>query len=359
MGGLPNGPDGVNPDAKFGLIGGEGISGLPDLTRPNVEQILKEMYFGPGGPLRPPIEWPHIQLPDGPLLWSMINALGRSLLDVPGMIWDNLDDLFLNLLAIPQQLTEHTEAIANLADIAAAGQATAAYVGDLTDMVTVMRALMVYPVYTSGSAGAGTAAHTHPMNLTYACPAGKPGYANGVGAPSLGDIWFTPVVADRESYVTKLRWVGGADPSIFGMQWYEIALMAYDPTSGNLVKVWTSGDIKDTTAAASTLQELEVDMTAAAPGTGGTGPISQQVSPSQILFIAIQQVAPGFGQSARSVGYVPQANIGRPSSLILDASVYIAPLYTQGIPSSIAFSSLTKNNTFIPWGAVATSVEAP
>lgn len=293
-------------------------------------------------------------------IMALVTKLAQALtFGAPPLSFPNLAAAFDWLNQIPLQLTEHTEAIANLEDIAAAGRATAAYVGDLSDMVTVPRTLMMYPAYTTGSAGAGTAAHTHPMNLTIACPAGKPGYANGIGASSLGDIWFAPVVSDRESYVTKLRWVGGADPSIFGMQWYEIALMIYDPSSGDLVKVWTSGDIKDTTAAASTLQELEVDMTAAAPGTGGTGPISQQVSPSQILFIAIQQVAPGFGQSARSVGYVPQANIGRPSSLILDASVYIAPLYTQGIPSSIAFSSLTKNNTFIPWGAVATSVDAP
>lgn len=349
---LPNGPGGVNPDAKFGLIGGTGISGLPDRTRPNVEAILKEMYYGPGGPLRPPMQWPQLQLPDGPLLWSMINALGRSLLDVPGMIWDNLDDLFLNLLAIPMLLTEHTDAIANLEELAAAGLTTAAYVGDLTDMVTAPRTLMVGYGPASGG-GAGT--HTHPV----ICPAIKPGYANGIGAPSTGDIWFTPVVADRTSYVTKLRWVGGADPSIFGMQFYEIALMGYNPVSGNLEKAWTSGNIKDTTAAAGTLQELEVDMTGPAPGVGGTGPISQRCAPGQILFIAMQQVAPGFGQSARSVGYVPQAGIARPSTLVLNASMYYAGNYSQGIPSSIAFSSLSKNNTMIPWGAVATSVEAP
>jgi len=285
-------------------------------------------------------------------IMALVTKLAQALtFGAPPLSFPNLAAAFDWLNQIPLQLTEHTEAIANLEDIAAAGRATAAYVGDLTDMVTAPRTLMIG----YGSGGASGSGHTHPV----VCPAMKPGYANGVGAPSLGDIWFTPVVVDRTSYVTKMRWVGGADPSIFGMQWYEIALMIFDPASGNLVKAWTSGNIKDTTAAASTLQELEVDMTAAAPGTGGTGPISQQVSPSQILFIAIQQVAPGFGQSARSVGYVPQAGIGRPSTLILDASVYIAPLYTQGIPSSIAFSSLTKNNTFIPWGAVATSVDAP
>lgn len=253
---------------------------------------------------------------------------------------------------VNQWATTQTEAIADLGAIAAAGRATAAYVGDLTDMVTASRQSMVGY---GAAAGGGAGTHTHPI----ICPTAKPGYANGIGAPSTGDIWFTPVVADRTAYVTKLRWVGGADPSIFGMQWYEIALMAYNPATGNLVKAWTSGNIKDTTAAASTLQELEVDMTGVAPGVGGTGPISQQCTPSQILFIAIQQTAPGFGQSARSVGIVPQAGIGRPSTLALDAALYIAPNYTQGIPSSIAFSSLTKNNSMIPWGAIATSVDAP
>lgn len=253
---------------------------------------------------------------------------------------------------VNQWVTDRIDAIANLENIAAAGSATPAYVGDLFDMVTAPRTLMVGY---GAAAGGGAGTHTHPI----ICPAMKPGYANGLGAPSIGDIWFTPVVSERTAYVTKLRWVGGADPSIFGMQWYEVALMVYNPVLGDLVKVWTSGNIKDTTAAASTLQELEVSMIDAAPGVGGTGPISQQCAPSQILFIAMQQTAPGFGQSARSVGYVPQSGIGRPSTLVLDASVYIAPGYTQGIPSSIAFSSLTKNNTFIPWGAIATSVDAP
>ncbi|SDD58518.1 hypothetical protein SAMN04488581_2598 [Mycolicibacterium neoaurum] len=288
----------------------------------------------------------------GGVLHNVAVALGN----VVSAVGDVFENAFQALsdwaFGIDEVLTEHTAAIANLEEVAAAGRTTAAYVGDLSDMVTAPRTLMVGYGAASGG-GAGT--HTHPI----ICPAVKPGYANGIGAPSTGDIWFTPVVADRTSYVTKLRWVGGADPSIFGMQWYEIALMIYNPTTGDLEKVWTSGNIKDTTAAASTLQELEVDMTGTAPGVDGTGPISQQCTPGQILFIAMQQTAPGFGQSARSVGYVPQAGIGRPSSLVLDAALYLAPGYSQGIPSSIDFSSLSKNNTMIPWGAVATSVDAP
>lgn len=286
-------------------------------------------------------------------IMALVTRLAQALtLGFPPLSFPNLAAAFAWLQQTPLQLTEHTEAIANLEEVVAAGRTTAAYVGDLNDMVTAVRQSMTGYGAASGG-GAGT--HTHPV----ICPTAKPGYANGIGAPSTGDIWFTPVVVDRTSYVTKLRWVGGADPSIFGMQWYEIALMIYNPTTGDLEKVWTSGNIKDTTAAASTLQELEVDMTGVAPGVDGTGPISQQCSPGQILFIAIQQTAPGFGQSARSVGIVPQAGIGRPASLILDAAVYIAPNYTQGIPSSIGFSSLTKNNFMIPWGAVATSVDEP
>ncbi|MGU3650697.1 hypothetical protein [Mycolicibacterium sp. A43C] len=248
--------------------------------------------------------------------------------------------------------TAQTAAIANLEEIAAAGNATPAYAGDLFDMVSVFRTMMVGYGPASGG-GAGT--HTHPI----ICPSLKPNYANGVGAPPTGDIWFSPIISNVESYVRKMRWAGGIDPSIFGMQWYEKALMIYNPSNGNLEKAWTSGNIKDTVAAVTTMAELEVDLTGPAPGPGGTGPISQRTKPSQILFAATQQIAPGFGQSARSVGIVPQPGMGRPSSLVLDAAVYIAPNHTQGIPSSIAFNSLSKSNAFIPWDAVSTSVEAP
>lgn len=46
MGGLPNGPGGVNPDAKF-VNSASGLGELDQLTRPNVEALLKEMHFPP------------------------------------------------------------------------------------------------------------------------------------------------------------------------------------------------------------------------------------------------------------------------------------------------------------------------
>lgn len=352
MGTLPNGPGGVNPDAKFGLIGNEGVGSLDQRTRANIEALLKQMYYGPGGPLRPPIQWPHLQLPDGPLLWSMFQALGRNLLAAGDHIWDNIDDLFEDIFqGIPVKLTEHTEAIARLDDIAAAANTTVAYVGDLQDMVTVPRSQLVctsvegakgqnilseVDVGTRTSGGDVTALNDLWVRaMPYVRPAAD------------GDILYVPIVTDRHGIPDMIRWIGGTDNSIFSGTYYEVALCGYNPTNGNIEKVYGSGNIKDTYANTSTLSEIQIDM-----GLDEED-IAQRIKPGQLLFWSHQQYANGFGQSARSIAAAPQANVARPSGLLLDAACYVAPNYSQGIPSSISFASLTRENRFIPWGAVS------
>lgn len=246
---------------------------------------------------------------------------------------------------VPAAVTEHTEAIANLNEIVAATNTTVAYVGDIQDIVSVPRSMLVTLGNIRIAAGltCADAGHNHGFGLPYT----RPYYSFN---DFRGDIIYTPIVVDRYGMIDKLRWiVGGDDSYAWGVSYYAMALCVYNPTSQNIEKVWDSGDIKSTTASVSTLTEVQIAMG-----------LNQQVSPGQILFVAHQQLAPGFGQATRAYAAVPQAGIGRPAGTLLDAACYVAPKYSQGIPSSISLASLDRNNDMIPWVAVtANAIETP
>lgn len=250
------------------------------------------------------------------------------------------------------QLTEHTEAIASLADIAGV-PATQAWVSDIDDMATIARASVTSTALTgNGSApkycdvldhdsvsSSGTSEYRLHRRV---CPTFKPEAATG---SSLGDIYYVPIVADRKARTQNMRWIAGADTSIFSINYYEMALCVYNPSNGNIEKVWGSGNIKDAEADTTTLGEVAKAMSTIAAPDG-------DCSPGQILFAAHQQTAPGLFQSTRRVAAVPEPNIDRTVPL-LDAWCYIAPNYTQGIPSSIAFEDLTRESRFVPWVSVS------
>lgn len=273
---------------------------------------------------------------------ALANRFGQALLDRPAHVWPTLSDLFGDLGAIPAQLTEHTEAIASLDTITAAMQTTQAYVGDIQDMVTVPRCQLSI----TGPSGQKCWDVRDPYTIVALAllrPTVMPViYPRIYVGETKGNIYYTPIVVDRYGIIGKLRWIVGSDSSIFSIDYYEIALCAYNPSNGNIEKVWGSGNIVDGIANTSDLKEVEVDMG-----------LTQHTTPGQILFVAHQQVGPGLAQGARAFAAVPQAGIGRPSSLLLDAACYKANEYTQGIPSSIALSSLDRENDFIPWSGVS------
>ena len=264
---------------------------------------------------------------------------------------------FEMLRGVPTKLTEHTEAITRLDELAAASNSTVAYVGDLQDMVTIPRSQLVcvgeagnkgQNVLAAVSTGSGS---QHTDLTTRAMPYFRPGAS--------GSIYYVPIVTDRLGIPDKIRWIGGTDNSIFSGTYYEVAVCGYNPTNGNVEKIWGSGNIKDTYANTSTLAEIQIDM-----GLDDED-VAQRIKPGQLLFFCHQQYANGFGQSARSVAAAPQSNVARPAGLLLNAACYEAPNYSQGIPSSIPFASLSRENRFIPWGAISVKsipvevVEAP
>jgi len=297
-------------------------------------------------------------------IMALMTKLARALtFGMPGISFGSLGEAFDWLqLKVPVTLTEHTEAIARLEDVTAATRTTVAYVGDIQDMVSVPRSQLVTIGTASAKAtdilnnvqtGNGGSSPSSTFSTVRAMPVIVPDVRlwEPTGAPSLGTVYYTPIVVDRHGTVDKLRWIVGADGSIWNNNFYEVALCAYIPETGAIEKVWTSGDIKDTYANTSTLAEVEIAMG-----------IEQACTPGQLLFGAHQQTANGFGQQPRSFAAVPQADVGRPSSLLLDAASYRLHHYSQGIPSTIQLADLTRENRFIPWMAVSvnsTPVEEP
>ena len=250
---------------------------------------------------------------------------------------------------LSDSITANTEAIANLGEIAAATNVTAAWVSDLEDMATIPRALVkTYALTGNGSApkfrdvldydavsSSGTSEYRLHRGV---CPTIRPEKSN---TSSLGHIYYTPIIVDRSGTVDKMRWIVGADTSLFSINYYEMALCIYNPDTGNVEKVWGSGDIKDGAADTTTLGEVYVSMG-----------ISQECTPGQILFVAHQQTAPSVLQVTRRFAAVDQLNKARTVPL-LDAACYVAPSHSQGIPSSHSFASLTRENRFLPYAAVS------
>ena len=237
-------------------------------------------------------------------------------------------DWFAGLLGwrsdIEEEIATNSEAIVRLEDIAAATTSTPAYVADIQDMASCPRSDLVR------WDGNGNPKHPTFLPQTYAFS-------------STGRVYYTPIIVDRNGIVRKIRWIVGSDSSVFSIDDYRIALCVYNPTNGNIEKVWDSGNIKDAQAnVANDIQEVYIDMG-----------INQQCTPGQLLFVAHMQTAPGLAQAPRSFSVKPQTNVGRSADMLLRASSYKTSNGRSGIPSSIALSSLERDNLGIPWAAVS------
>lgn len=243
---------------------------------------------------------------------------------------------------IQTTFTEHTEAIANLEEIVAASQSTQAYLANIQDMPTCPRrdlAMFGYGTQKWIDLDDGVYCafddHFHRVGLTCFRP-------EVVTGSTQGHIYYTPIIVDRIGTLEGLRWFVGADASLFSIDYYEVALCIYNPSNGNLEKLWGSGDIKDGLPST----------TSTAEAYAAFGFVTPQVTtPGQLLFFAHQQIAPGALQASRRLAAAMAPPADRPGQL-LDASCYVAEDHSQGIPSSISYVSLTRINDRIPWGAV-------
>lgn len=267
-----------------------------------------------------------------------------------GWLFDWSTGIFDQFTNLDDSVTANTEAIAVLEEIAAAVNTTPAYVSDVDNMATIPRGM----VSVTGFHNTTLSRPKYQDFLTYldltnsanryayfgVPPVFKPKVVTGT---SKGHIYYTPIVVDRTGTVGEMRWIAGADTSVFSINYYEVALCVYNPATGDLEKVWGSGNIKDAEADTTTIGEVVIDMG-----------ISQTCEPGQILFAAHQQTAPGGLQVPRRFAAVPEPPLARTVPL-LDAWCFVAEDYTQGIPSAIDFASLTRENRFVPWMSVSVS----
>ncbi|AZV00753.1 minor tail protein [Gordonia phage Kiko] len=248
-------------------------------------------------------------------------------------------------------LGEIEAAIADLGDIAPTSPVTPAYVADINDMATCSRDDLIrwtaathnhssgsYSANTTTGNVSGSSASTvvslSPSPATY-----KP--SAPTGASPVAPVDYTPIVVDRRGVVKKLRWRVGNDTSIFSIDAYYMALCIYNPNTGNIEKVWDSGNIKDGVADTTSLREVAVDLG-----------IDQECVPGQILFVAHQQIAPGLFQESRTYACKPQAGSAARPGQLLDAWYYRTPGNVGSIPSSVSLASLSRRNDHIPWAAV-------
>ncbi|UJE15682.1 minor tail protein [Gordonia phage Ligma] len=281
---------------------------------------------------------------------GQVNSQASSITD----IFADLTDLFNFGTAQQGQIDA---VVARLDEIDTTFGTTPAYVADLGDMATAPRSQLVVPRFTGGAHdhGAGSyGANTTTGNVTgtsssstigtltrsYEVPFYSP---DKLSFSSTSYVDYTPVVVDREGVIVQMRWVCGLG-GLFDVDAYYMALCAYDPNTGNILKLWDSGNIASYTNYSS-VQEIEWDLD-----------LPQECSPGQVLFVAHQQIAPGAAQPTRPFAAVPQGGIGRPSTLLLDAPTYRTTTRTGSIPSSVSKAGLQKINDRIPWVALAVSV---
>lgn len=248
------------------------------------------------------------------------------------------------LSQVAESITEHTDAIASLNEVVAAVNATAAYVSDIDGMATIPRSSLSVVGWTNSSRPkyqdilTAVNVTSFPVCFWGVPPVIKPVVASGV---SKGNIYYAPIVTNRTGTVGSMTWQAGADTSILSIDYYEMALCIYNPSTGDIEKVWGSGNIKDAEGATTTFGEVSIDMA-----------LSQTCQPGQILFAAHQQTAPSLFQDARRIAAAPTPPLAR-SAPLLDAWCYVAPAHSQGIPSAIDFASLTRENRFVPWMSVS------
>lgn len=240
-------------------------------------------------------------------------------------------------------------AIQQLESLLGAAAPTPAWVSNLTDMASVPRALLI-PAYYGGSHDHGSGSYSansttgsvtgysSSTSLDGSMPSYKPVANNSLGN-STGTVYFTPIVADRTGTIDKLRFITGPDSLVFSIDEYYLALFGYNPTNGNIEKLWQSANLKNDIGTARA--EVEISL-----GLNST------VQPAQILFVAHMQRQPSIGGSTRSVAAVRQPGVSRPSSVLLRASCYELSGQT-GIGSSYALSSLSMQNNYIPWYAIS------
>ncbi|URM87363.1 minor tail protein [Gordonia phage Banquo] len=234
------------------------------------------------------------------------------------------------LLANTETLVEHTEAIAELADIAETGTAiTPAYVSNLDEMATVPRRDCLEWV-----AGSNNTVVRRVMRFA-------PGVQTVLGTG--GYVYYTPLPVDRTGIPDLIRYVSGGDRSFLfnDIDDFRVELCVYNPDTQAVEKVTDNGNLRQYGVNAAAELAVYFDLGE-----------ENRARPGQLLFIAHQQRAPGIAQNVRPLMCAPTPEVVRGSDVILKSPCYRTPNHMSAIPSSVQLADLLGINDIIPWFSV-------
>lgn len=156
--------------------------------------------------------------------------------------------------------------------------------------------------------------------------------------PSKGVVGYVPLFVNRFCKPRRLKLITGSSGwSLFGIDYWKVALCVYNPNTGNVEKVWDGGDRKSEITTAAKLHAFDM-------GTLG------DVAPGTILFAAQLQNA-NLITSTRPIAALWQPGLQDPSAELLTAPFYQLTGQTD-IPSSVPLTSLSANNNLLPWMGV-------
>lgn len=188
----------------------------------------------------------------------------------------------------------------------------------------------------SGSSTSSAGAHTHALsmssNLVFAVPDYQPA---GHGA-NLGELGFIEVSKDRT--YTQLSFITGDSWTLLGIQamYGEVYLM--DPSTGNLTLMAQTGNISGSVGSTNT--EYTFGLSAAVDAGKG-----------EIFAVGIRQVTSAV-QTCNSLCQLSFWPLSAPSGFKPQALYAYSPGATTP-PSSIAYSSLHFDNSFVPYYALS------
>lgn len=300
---------------------------------------------------------------------NLLDAILRGIRGIPvvgGAIADVISDLTgLN--------TKAANALSTANSAAADAAAAQAAINDLSENMAALQVTQVYeslsqhdivsfPRYTLGlgtdSSTSTTGSHTHSVSGTTGTASGSGSHSHSfsetssssgshshsiawempTALPGKGTVGYVPLFANRFCRPRRLKLITGSTGwSLFNIDYWYVALCVYNPSTGNVEKVWDGGDRKSEITTAAKLHAFDMG-------------VLNDIAPGTILFGAQLQNA-GLIVSTRPIAALWQPGLQDPSAELLTAPFYQLGGQTS-IPSSVPLSSLSANNNTLPWMGV-------
>lgn len=280
-----------------------------------------------------------------------------------GNSWGNVFNFGGLLKGVSQKADENNELIqvqgqqlADLADFVGTGTTTPSWATTGgRDLVTFPDTMMqpvlssvdtssssvanhTHSIPSSGSNTGSNGGHNHNVNSTFTmkAPAFKP--VSGVA-----DFAFLRGGRDTPTPLEAIRIITGNDDGLLGINAWYLGIYVLRVSDNVMVKLWQSPNLVNVLTNQRQRYHIATGMT-------------QEAQNDQLLAIASLQIAPGLGQSPRSIGCIFQTGISEQTGTIPPARhAYITGQTT--LPAGVGINSgfFNWDKTKLMWGAVGES----